>query len=174
MIKLIILILLVVIASVLVMAALKPKTFRTARSIVIAAPPAKVFPWVSNLKSFNEWNPWAKMDPSAQNSYEGPAEGVGAKMSWVGKTTGTGSMTEIEVQPNALVRFRLDFVAPFKATNTADFTFTPQGAGTHVEWAMYGPAPYFNRIINIVMRCDNMVGQAFEKGLSDLKAMAEK
>ena len=37
------------------------------------------------------------------------------------------------------VLIKLDFLKPFEAHNTAEFTLTPQGDGTRVDWAMYGP-----------------------------------
>ena len=33
------------------------------RSIDIAAPPAAIYPLVSDLRRFNEWSPWADIDP---------------------------------------------------------------------------------------------------------------
>ena len=40
---------------------------------------------VNDHRKFAVWNPWAKMDPAAVNSYSGPDSGVAAKCSWVGK-----------------------------------------------------------------------------------------
>ena len=41
-------------------------------------------------------------------------------------------MTITESQANELIGFRLDFVRPFKATNTAEFAFRAEGNQTRV------------------------------------------
>ena len=46
-------------------------------------------------------------------------------------------MEILESTPNK-VRIKLDFFAPFKASNIALFTFTPRGGATEVVWAMTG------------------------------------
>ena len=41
-------------------------------------------------------------------------------------------------------------------------------------WAMYGPAPYFHKLIGLFLNMDQMIGKDFESGLQNLKAVAEK
>jgi hypothetical protein len=48
------------------------------------------------------------------------------------------------------------------------------GAATEVSWAMAGPYPYINRILDTVFNMDKMIGGTLDSGLSDLKALAEK
>ena len=62
----------------------------------------------------------------------------------------------------------------FQARNKGEFTLEPQGSGTQVTWAMYGPAPYITKLMQVFCNMDRMVGGDFEKGLADLKAVAEK
>ena len=52
MLKLILIALIVLITIVFVMAALKPNRFRISRSVVIKAPPEKIFPHINN---FHAW-----------------------------------------------------------------------------------------------------------------------
>lgn len=165
-----------VIAGLVVYVALKPSEFHTERSVSINASAEKIFPYFNNLQKFNAWNPWAKMDPEAKNSYEGPAEGVGAAMSWDSKKqTGAGKMTIVQSTPNSLVQARMDFERPFKGTNTAEFTLRPEGQSTVVTWAISGKAAFIPKLIcTLFMNHDKMVGGVFEKGLADLKAMVEK
>ena len=63
---------------------------RNWRATVIAAPPATVFTLVNSYKRFNEWSPWAEMDPNAAYTHSGPETGVGAKLT-TGGTTSAGS-----------------------------------------------------------------------------------
>jgi hypothetical protein len=154
--------------------AMQPAEFRIARSIHVAAPPAGLFAQVNDLHAFQVWNPYAKKDPAMKQTYEGPPAGVGAAYAWAGnQDVGTGRMTIVESRPNDLVRMKLEFLAPFRATNVAEFTFEPEGEGTVVTWSMSGTNDLMGKAIGLVMDMDEMVGGDFEKGLADLKALAE-
>jgi Polyketide cyclase / dehydrase and lipid transport len=67
-----------IVAATLIYAATKPDNFTLSRSATIAASPEKVFTLISDLKSFNTWNPFAKQDPKVKIDYEGAARGIGA------------------------------------------------------------------------------------------------
>ena len=82
-------------------------------------------------------------------------------------------MTIVESHPNDLVKIRLEFLKPFAATNTADFTFVPAGNQTRVTWAMFGDNSFMAKAMGLIMNMDKMVGGQFEKGLADLKSIAE-
>src|ERR1043165_2819590 len=115
----------------------QPCEFKVTRTAKISAPPERVFPHVNNLHQWEAWSPWAKLDPNAKNSFSGPDAGTGAAMAWEGNCKiGVGKMTITDSQPGGIVRFRLDFEKPMKATNTAEFTFLPDGGGTIVAWSM--------------------------------------
>ncbi len=114
----------------LVVAAFRPDDFRVTRTAIIAAPPAVVFDQINDLHKWNEWSPWAKMDPNARNTYDGPPTGVGASMAWAGEKVGAGKMTITDSKPGELVQMRLEFIKPFTATNTVDFTLKPEGNQT--------------------------------------------
>src|SRR5690349_1231288 len=126
MVKKILLVLAVLVVGFLVVVALQPAEFKVTRSAAMAAPAAAIFPHVNNLHVWKAWSPWAKMDPNAKETYEGPAAGTGAVMRWAGNMkVGEGAMTITESRPNDHIRFRLDFLKPMAATNTAEFSFTP-------------------------------------------------
>lgn len=155
----------------LVIAALQPSDFRVTRSATIPAPPSAVFPHVNELRKWEAWSPWAKIDPDAKAGFEGPAAGVGAVMRWASTNdkVGVGSMTITESRPDALVGFRLDFVKPFAGTNTAEFTFKPEGAQTVVTWSMAGKKNFIMKALGLFMNCDKMIGGMFEQGLDSMK-----
>jgi hypothetical protein len=163
----VILILLVVIAT-------RPGDFRYARSTTIAAPSAVIFPHVNDFKKMDVWSPWLKFDPNVKITHEGPPSGVGAIESWDGnKNVGAGRMTVTESRPNELVRLKLEFFRPFAATNTAEFTFKPESSGTTVTWAMMGKYNFMTKAMGLIMNMDKMIGGNFEKGLAELKTIAE-
>ena len=175
MLKIIAIAVVVVLAGVLVFAATRPDSFRIERSAVIKAPPEKIFAQVNELKSWTAWSPWEKIDPALKRSYDGPQAGKGASYAWEGNNdVGSGRMEISEsVAPSKIV-IRLDFLKPFAAHNTAEFTFTRQGDATSVTWAMFGPSPYVSKLMSLVFSMDRMVGGQFETGLANLKSITEK
>jgi uncharacterized protein YndB with AHSA1/START domain len=154
--------------------ALQPSRFEVKRSITITAPPAAVFPHVNDFHNWDAWSPWAKLDPAAKTSFEGPPSGVDAAFLWSGnKEIGEGRMTIVESKPNELVRIKLDFVKPFAGTSTAEFTFTPDVDNTVVTWSMSGNNNFLAKGFSLFVDCDKMMGGYFEKGLAQLKAVTE-
>jgi hypothetical protein len=68
----------------------------------------------------------------------------------------------------------LDFLKPFEAHNTAEFTLEASGGSTNVTWATFGPQPYLTRIMCVFVSMDSLIGKDFEAGLANIKAIAEK
>jgi hypothetical protein len=158
----------------LALVALQPAEFRISRRKAMAAAPSAIFPHVNELAKWRAWSPWEKLDPNLKRSYEGPPGGEGASYSWVGNDkVGEGRMTIVESKPTNLVRIRLEFIKPFQATNTSEFTLEPSGSGTDVTWSMTGRNGFVNKVVCLVMNMDKLVGKDFEQGLNDLKAIVE-
>ena len=76
-------------------------------------------------------------------------------------------------RPSELIQIKLEFLKPFAATNTAEFTFQPEGDHTVVTWSMAGKNNFFFKAFGLFMNMDKMVGGDFERGLSQLKTVAE-
>ncbi len=161
------------IAAFVIYVASRPGEFRVSRSTTINASPSAVFPLVSDLRAFQTWSPWAKMDPQAKVTYGGPASGVGSSFSWQGGKTGEGTMATSESRQDEFIRFMLIFRKPFNATNTAEFTFKPEGNLTVVTWSMEGRNNFLAKAFGVFMDCERMIGGPFEQGLADLKALSE-
>lgn len=173
--KKILIVLAAIVAVFLIAAAFQSPDFKITRSAVIAAPPATVFEQVNDYHKWQAWSPWAKMDPSMKQTFEGPAAGTGASYAWVGNSkVGEGRMTITESEPAKRVAMRLEFLKPFAATNTAEFTLAPEGNGTRLTWTMTGKKNYMSKAMCMVMNMDKMVGADFEKGLGNLKEIVEK
>src|ERR1700722_17774584 len=113
-----------IVIVVVIVVAMRPGDFRITRSAAISAPAAEVFAQVNDFHRWDSWSPWAKLDPTMKQTYEGPPTGTGAIYSWNGNgKVGEGRMTMTESRPSDLIRIKLEFMRPFKATNTAQFTF---------------------------------------------------
>ncbi|MCP4618051.1 MAG: SRPBCC family protein [Bradyrhizobium sp.] len=165
----------VAIAAVLILAATKPDTFRIERSISINAPAEKIFAVLSDFHQWIGWSPWEGMDPALKRSYGGAERGKGAIYGWEGnKQVGSGRMEILEATAPSKLDIALDFLKPFEAHNTAEFTLLPQGNATQVRWVMHGPAPFMWKIMNVFINFDNVIGKNFETGLASLKRLTEK
>jgi carbon monoxide dehydrogenase subunit G len=165
----------VLIAAVLIFAATKPDTFRVQRTASIAAPPEEVFALISDFQRWGAWSPWEKKDPAMKRTFGAATSGKGAVYAWEGnKDVGQGRMEIAESVAPSKVTLNLDFVKPFEAHNLVEFTLEPQGAATHVTWAIHGPMPYISKVVSVFCNMDSMIGKDFEAGLANLKAIAEK
>jgi hypothetical protein len=155
-------------------AATRPDSFRIQRSAVILAPAPKIFALINDLKLFNHWNPYERKDPGINGSYSGADSGVGAAYAWQSKKVGTGRMEIIASQAPSRVTMQLDLRKPFEARNTAEFTLQAEGERlTIVTWAMHGPSPFISKLMGVVFSIDRMIGNDFEAGLANLKALTE-
>jgi uncharacterized protein YndB with AHSA1/START domain len=175
MLKAILAVVVVLIAIVLFLAARKPDSFRVQRSASIKAPPEKIFPFLNDFNRWAAWSPWEKKDPAMKRTYGTITSGKGAEYAWEGnKEVGQGRMEITESSVPSKLVLKLDFLKPFEAHNTVEFTLQPQGDSTTVTWAMQGPTPFIGKIMNVFIDMDSMVGKDFETGLANLKAAAEK
>jgi hypothetical protein len=157
-----------------VIVALQPAAFRITRSATMSAPAADAFAQVNDFHNWDAWSPWAKIDPAMKQTYAGAPAGTGAIYTWVGNNqVGEGRMTITQSRPNELIKIQLEFLRPFKATNTAEFTFQPEGNQTNVTWSMSGNRSFMFKAFGLFMNMDKMLGGEFEKGLASMKAVVE-
>jgi uncharacterized protein YndB with AHSA1/START domain len=167
--------LVLLIGAFLVVVWFQPDDYRLTRQTVIAAPAAAVFAQVNDLKKWDDWSPWAKLDPNAKVTFSGPQSGPGATFMWDGNDkVGAGTMTITESRPNQRVATRTDFTRPFAGTSNADFVFSEQGGQTNVIWTMAGQQTFIGKAICLFTPMETMLGPEFEKGLAQLKAVAER
>jgi uncharacterized protein YndB with AHSA1/START domain len=165
----------ILIIALLAIASSRPNTFSLSRSTTIQAAPEKVFAQINDFKNWAHWSPWEKLDSTMQKSFTGAASGKGAKYSWVGnKKVGEGAMEITRSVPTSNVTLDLHFLKPFKADNVTEFTITPRGAATQVNWEMRGNLNLMMKVMHMFMNMDAMVGKDFEAGLAALKTTVEK
>jgi uncharacterized protein YndB with AHSA1/START domain len=162
------------IAAVLILAASKPDTFRIERAATLKAPADKIFPLIADFHQWLNWSPWEGRDPELKRTYSGAERGKGAVYAWDGnKNVGSGRMEILEANSPSKIVIKLDFLKPFEAHNTAEFTMLPQGGATNVIWVMHGPAPFMSKVMQVFMNMDRMIGKDFETGLANLKTITE-
>lgn len=173
--KLVAAVVVLLILGVLGFAATRPDTFRVQRSASIKAPPEKLFPLIEDFHQWEAWSPWEGIDPDLKRTYSGAPSGRGAVYEWNGnKNVGHGRMEIVESTPPSKVVIKIDFITPFEAHNTVEFTLVPRGDSTEVTQAMYGQNSFMAKLMGLFFSMDKMVGDKYEQGLASLKRIAEK
>ena len=170
-------ILAIAIAVVLILALTKPASFAIQRSAVMQAPAEAVFPLINDFHQWTKWSPWENRDPALKRTYSGTESGKGAVYAWDGnKNVGSGRMEILDASSPSKITIKLDFLKPFEAHNTAEFTFVPErdASATNVIWVMRGPSSFMSKVMQVFMDFDKMIGRDFETGLANLKTLAEK
>jgi hypothetical protein len=166
--------LVVIVVAILIFAASKPATYHVERSTTIAAAPEKITPLLDDFHNWNEWSPWAKLDPKMHVTYSGAPSGQGAVYEWAGDSkVGKGRMEILAAEPT-LTSIKLDFLSPFESHTHTNFVLQPQGPSTQVTWTMDGPNTFMTKLMSVFGSMDKMIGKDFENGLGQLKSAAEK
>lgn len=151
-----------------------PDSAHVQRSIRIDAPPKAVFPYVNDLRKFNQWSPWGRRDPNIQSSFSGPESGVGAIMTWHSDKPDTRSgrrLITMSKPPNK-VASRLETSG--ENTATTYFNIEPAGGGSVVTWGY--DTQFGNNVIEryFGLMLDRSIGREYDKGLENLKTIVEK
>jgi hypothetical protein len=168
----------VVVALFLGLVARRPSAYRVERKLAVAAPADLVFGVLNDLHQFAGvfvlfGSPFDKLDPKMQRTFEGPAAGVGQSYSWSGKEAGKGTMTIEESVPGQKVGIKLQFLKPMASTATCALAIAGTGAGSIVTWSMDGNHNFLGKAFGVFMDMDKMLGADIEKGLAQLKTVAE-
>ena len=162
----------VAVAGILIFAATKPDTFAIERSTSIAAAPDAIFPLINDLRAHRAWSPFDQ-NPDMQRTYSGPSKGPGSALEFADRKSGTGRLDITDASQPSQVTMRLRMTKPMNCDNVVKFSLVPRAGATEVTWAMSGPQPFIGKVMSTVINCDKMCGTMFEKGLADLKAVAE-
>ena len=149
-------------------------THDVTRSAVINAPASEVYAHIVDFHRWEAWSPWKDLDPNMDTTYSGADLGVGQRYEWSGnRKAGAGSMTISEAVLDDHVKLDLAFLKPFKSTANITLQLEPQGDTTRVVWLFEGDKTTASKIMGIFTSMDKMIGPDFERGLDQLKAVAE-
>ena len=164
----------ILVVALVIVGFLMPSARHIERSIVVNAKADAVFAQVNDLKKWNSWSPWFKMDPNSKMVFSDNSAGLGAYYTWesTNSNVGKGKLTIEESTPYSLVKSKLEFEG--MSESHAYFKMEPEGENTKVTWAIdsnLGNNPFF-RLMGVMM--DKMLGDIFMQGLTDLKKVAEE
>jgi effector-binding domain-containing protein len=163
-----------IIAVLVLVAYLLPKTYKVERNTFIKSNPVVIYGLTSNFQQWHLWVPWTKeVDSTAVFEMTGPAAQVGTSWVWNGEILGNGEMILKEVLPGQLVGYDLAFDQG-KYRSKGKIVIENQGDSTKVSWIDEGDLGYnpINRYFGLFM--GRMMGPDFEKGLAKLKKVAEE
>ncbi|NNC94479.1 MAG: hypothetical protein HKN92_02885 [Chitinophagales bacterium] len=172
-IKFILLTVVILIGAVLLITAIMPKEYKVQESIEISKPADEIYDYVSNLKNWESFSPWAERDNTLVNEYSGPESGVGSKMSWKGEVTGVGSLTISEADPGKSITTDLVFVEPFEASSNGFWKFEENEGNTKVTWGNYGKNKWPMEVIFMKLFGFKEISKDFNNGLANLKEVME-
>jgi len=147
--------------------------FEVKRETNISASRPTVYALLADFHRWREWSPWEDLDPDLSRTYSGPDSGTGAVYEWSGnRKAGAGRMEITDAHEPARVTIALQFLKPFKSSNTTTFDLVERDGDTHVTWRMVGPKTFMTRAMSIFTSMDKIVGKDFEKGLDRLQVVA--
>jgi uncharacterized protein YndB with AHSA1/START domain len=153
---------------------LLPRNISVSRSITIEAPIDRVFEQVNDLRNWEKWSPWKRMDPMMEMTFSNPPVGQGAFYKWssTNKQMGSGTMTLAKVVNNEEIVTSMHNDDWGDANST--FLFGHKNNKVEVTWKMendIGVMPW-NKYFGAVMRSE--LKKQFDKGLEGIKFYAEK
>ena len=160
-----------IIVIVLIISAFMPSEYALQRSVQINLPDSTVFRFTADHNNRKLWDPWLEMEPSAVVKVTGTPGQSGYTWQWEGKTIGNGLMKTVALHPYSMIRSEIYFGGS-EEPGIINWEFTPAENGTLVSWSIKGPLGYpLERLMGPLM--DSMIGDSFEKGLSNLKSVLE-
>lgn len=156
-----------------------PRQVHVERSVAINRPAATVFTLLNGFHSFNQWSPWAALDPQAEYRLSGPRTGVGARLEWSGDPAlvGTGWQEITRSEPFQRIEMHLDFGPQGRADTYYDIR--GDGLGTRLTWGFDTDVTAGQGFVGGLLGryfglfLDRWVGADYEQGLAAFKAFAE-
>lgn len=147
------------------------KDVHVERSIAINSSKEVIMSKLCDFKFFNEWSPWAKIDPNNKVEYAGTDCEVGSSYSWKGNDeVGTGTQ-EITAMSDSKIDIKLVFTAPWESTSSVYYEVKEGEEGmTNVTWGYDGQMPM---LMSMFMNMDEMLGGQYEEGLNSFKTLLD-
>lgn len=165
---------LIIVVAFVAIGFLLPGTSHVERQIDINASAPVVYDQINELKNWENWSPWAKLDPNVKWTYSQPTTaGTGAYYMWVGNDkVGEGKMTILDAKPNEMLHCKMEFKGQGDAFS--DFKLTAKDStATKVVWS-FDSEHGLNPIARwLGLAINSFIGPDYEKGLANLKAVSE-
>jgi len=172
-IKRILLVLVILVVVFLCVGFLLPSHYKVERTITMRSKAEKVYPIISDLKTWNSWTAWNdRRYPDMKTDFSGADSGTGAKMNWNGKEVGNGALEVVKAAPTDGIEYNLDLNhGEFRSNGAIKMKLTDDGL--QVTWVNEGDLGMnpVNRYFGLLM--DHFMAQDLEEGLRNLKNATE-
>jgi hypothetical protein len=129
------------------------------------------------LKNQDLYSVWSTGDPSMNHTYIGTDGTVGFVSAWesTDKNMGKGEQEITAIVPGERMETELRFIKPFKTVSQVYLsTEAANDQSTTVRWGFSGKMNYPFNVLLLVMKMEESIGNDFDKGLGNLKAILEK
>ena len=162
----------VAIGLLLVVGSFLPRDYSFQTEMKFAASPDEIFPYVNNLKAWQEWSSYSSdINPQLELTLGPIEEGVDASQSWV-ETRGSGKLWITHSIPNEQIAYIVEF-GNFPAMKST-MELVPDGEETLVKWSSQGRLPggpfygWFGRYFSEILVAD------YRSSLERLKRIVER
>ncbi|MDT8393533.1 MAG: GyrI-like domain-containing protein [Bacteroidales bacterium] len=170
--KRIIIWLVVLIALLIGVAYLLPRTYHVERTVLIKGQRDMIFSMVCDSQNWEYWTPWStEMDSTVEEEFIGNCE-VGAIHRWEGEEMGKGEMMITEIVPYRKIVWQLGFEG-FSEKMSMGMTFNKDEDGYVVTWTADGNLGYNPLYRYYGLMIDSDLGADYDKGLHQLKKVCE-
>ena len=165
---------LAIVALVVILGLFAKKDYHIERSLEMDASPAVVYDYVRHFKNFDQWSPWAALDPKMKTTLSGTDGEVGASYAWEGnKNVGKGRQTITAMTPE-LISIKTEFDEPFESTSPTTIKVEPAGNKTKVTWGFDMHAAFPINGLMMFTDVDVAIGKDYEMGLENLKRVTDE
>lgn len=151
-------------------------TYKIESTRTINAPKEVIYDIVNEYKTWEDWGPWKKEEPTMVFNYADKTSGEGASYSWQGEMD--GSMTTTEAVPHTSIKQNMTLQTPGgerKPEVYWTFETTPELA-TIVTWGIQGEHTLMDKVYYAITGMDfngDMMAM-YEEGLTGLETAARK
>jgi len=149
-----------------------PDEMTVTQTMKMNAPASAAYNQVNELKNWENWSPWYKMEPDMDLTYSGNTSGANSWYKWKGDKTGEGQLTIKNTVPNK----RIDTYLEFKGMGDSNgfWEFKPNGNATDVTWGMTAKTGdnFFAKAMT-KMFFPRAMKKSFNEGLTNMKGIVE-
>lgn len=158
------------VAILLLIAAVLPKTFHAGSELIINRSSNEVFDYVKQIKKQGEYDNWSRQDPNIQKEYSGEDGTVGFMYAWKSDKVGDGK----QVITNVIDGKRVEMDLYFNGEGEANKSFIAVDSIAHnqskVSWEIDGKIPFPFNIFTLFYD----MNEDFKQGLVNMKANLEQ
>jgi hypothetical protein len=166
---------LVLSATVLIIAAFVDGDIKVQQTIVINAPVENVWNFTNNITALNSWNAWFKLDKMMKTSIGGNEGRPGSSFCWESDSTelGEGCLTISQLTTLRDVTLDITFYAPYRRQAKTYISLQPIGNTTRVTLNFNSHVPYPLSIIMLFKRAQKTIATNYALSLQELKKLSE-